>query len=194
MLRLKEVVDRQRDELRAQAHEIVCKSRDTEAVRVWELGGVLCQGPRGAAFMSHPPSPGLSQLLSLLGQVAPMSLGGDTASPLAALGPPAAGTAPTLHGHERGAAAQGGRGAGPAQECSGAEVRPGGCHAAKPEGHEQEEQDSSGEPAARACCGESELWPRCCWASPALTPHSQPGVQLLVRADTATQGNPAAGN
>uniref|UniRef100_A0A8C0U0Z4 Rab interacting lysosomal protein n=1 Tax=Cyanistes caeruleus TaxID=156563 RepID=A0A8C0U0Z4_CYACU len=33
MLRLKEVVDRQRDELRAQAHEIVCKSRDTEAVR-----------------------------------------------------------------------------------------------------------------------------------------------------------------
>lgn len=32
MLRLKEVVDKQRDELRAQAHEIVCKSRDTEAV------------------------------------------------------------------------------------------------------------------------------------------------------------------
>ncbi|XP_069647385.1 rab-interacting lysosomal protein isoform X2 [Haliaeetus albicilla] len=31
MLRLKEVVDKQRDELRAQAHEIVCKSRDTEA-------------------------------------------------------------------------------------------------------------------------------------------------------------------
>ncbi|NXJ35056.1 RILP protein, partial [Ciconia maguari] len=33
MLRLKEVVDRQRDELRAQAHEIVCKSRDTEALQ-----------------------------------------------------------------------------------------------------------------------------------------------------------------
>lgn len=39
MLRLKEVVDKQRDELRAQAHEIVCKSRDTEAVSVWELAG-----------------------------------------------------------------------------------------------------------------------------------------------------------
>ncbi|NXP76423.1 RILP protein, partial [Ramphastos sulfuratus] len=33
MLRLKEVVDKQRDELRAQAHEIVCKSRDTEALQ-----------------------------------------------------------------------------------------------------------------------------------------------------------------
>nr|XP_031362295.1 rab-interacting lysosomal protein isoform X2 [Lonchura striata domestica] len=33
MLRLKEVVDRQRDELCAQAHEIVCKSRDTEALQ-----------------------------------------------------------------------------------------------------------------------------------------------------------------
>ncbi|NXH16633.1 RILP protein, partial [Bucco capensis] len=33
MLRLKEVVDRQRDELRAQAHEIICKSRDTEALQ-----------------------------------------------------------------------------------------------------------------------------------------------------------------
>ncbi|NXD27557.1 RILP protein, partial [Spelaeornis formosus] len=33
MLKLKEVVDRQRDELRAQAHEIVCKSRDTEALQ-----------------------------------------------------------------------------------------------------------------------------------------------------------------
>ncbi|NWS76094.1 RILP protein, partial [Crotophaga sulcirostris] len=33
MLRLKEVVDRQRDELRAQAHEILCKSRDTEALQ-----------------------------------------------------------------------------------------------------------------------------------------------------------------
>ncbi|NWT84504.1 RILP protein, partial [Lanius ludovicianus] len=33
MLRLKEVVDRQRDEIRAQAHEIVCKSRDTEALQ-----------------------------------------------------------------------------------------------------------------------------------------------------------------
>uniref|UniRef100_A0A8C0IBN9 RH2 domain-containing protein n=1 Tax=Bubo bubo TaxID=30461 RepID=A0A8C0IBN9_BUBBB len=45
MLRLKEVVDKQRDELRAQAHEIVCKSRDTEAVRVWELLGVVREGP-----------------------------------------------------------------------------------------------------------------------------------------------------
>ncbi|NXG69527.1 RILP protein, partial [Baryphthengus martii] len=33
MLRLKEVVDKQRDELRAQAHEIVRKSRDTEALQ-----------------------------------------------------------------------------------------------------------------------------------------------------------------
>uniref|UniRef100_A0A8C4UQW4 Rab interacting lysosomal protein n=1 Tax=Falco tinnunculus TaxID=100819 RepID=A0A8C4UQW4_FALTI len=33
MLRLKEVVDKQRDQLRAQAHEIVCKSRDTEALQ-----------------------------------------------------------------------------------------------------------------------------------------------------------------
>ncbi|NWS61376.1 RILP protein, partial [Chunga burmeisteri] len=33
MLRLKEVVDKQRDELRAQAHEILCKSRDTEALQ-----------------------------------------------------------------------------------------------------------------------------------------------------------------
>ncbi|NXK12766.1 RILP protein, partial [Herpetotheres cachinnans] len=33
MLRLKEVVDKQRDKLRAQAHEIVCKSRDTEALQ-----------------------------------------------------------------------------------------------------------------------------------------------------------------
>ncbi|NXW43764.1 RILP protein, partial [Nyctiprogne leucopyga] len=33
MLRLKEVVDKQRDELRAQAHEIVCKNRDTEALQ-----------------------------------------------------------------------------------------------------------------------------------------------------------------
>ncbi|NXX21559.1 RILP protein, partial [Podargus strigoides] len=33
MLRLKEVVDKQRDELRAQAHEITCKSRDTEALQ-----------------------------------------------------------------------------------------------------------------------------------------------------------------
>ncbi|KFQ34470.1 Rab-interacting lysosomal protein, partial [Merops nubicus] len=33
MLRLKEVVDKQRDELRAQAHEIICKSRDTEALQ-----------------------------------------------------------------------------------------------------------------------------------------------------------------
>lgn len=155
MLRLKEVVDRQRDELRAQAHEIVCKSRDTEAVRAGELRGVVCQDP-GSCFHVTSPPPGLSQLLSLLGQVALVSLGGDTASPLAALGPPAAGTAPALHGHERGAAAQGGRGAGPAQECSGAEVRPGGCHAAEPEGNEQEEQDSPGEPSARAWCGESE--------------------------------------
>ncbi|NXG17273.1 RILP protein, partial [Grallaria varia] len=33
MLQLKEVVDKQRDELRAQAHEIVCKSRDMEALQ-----------------------------------------------------------------------------------------------------------------------------------------------------------------
>ncbi|XP_067422104.1 rab-interacting lysosomal protein isoform X2 [Emydura macquarii macquarii] len=33
MLRLKEVVDKQRDEIRAQAHEIVCKNRDTEALQ-----------------------------------------------------------------------------------------------------------------------------------------------------------------
>ncbi|XP_062816453.1 rab-interacting lysosomal protein isoform X1 [Anolis carolinensis] len=33
MLRLKEVVDRQRDEIRAQAHEIHCKTRDTEALQ-----------------------------------------------------------------------------------------------------------------------------------------------------------------
>ncbi|NXN96874.1 RILP protein, partial [Rhinopomastus cyanomelas] len=33
MLRLKEVVDKQRDELRAQTHEILCKSRDTEALQ-----------------------------------------------------------------------------------------------------------------------------------------------------------------
>ncbi|XP_059573132.1 rab-interacting lysosomal protein isoform X2 [Alligator mississippiensis] len=33
MLRLKEVVDKQRDELRAQAHEILCRSRDTEALQ-----------------------------------------------------------------------------------------------------------------------------------------------------------------
>lgn len=40
MLRLKEVVDKQRDELRAQAHEIVCKSRDTEAVSGWGAKGL----------------------------------------------------------------------------------------------------------------------------------------------------------
>lgn len=56
MLRLKEVVDRQRDELRAQAHEIVCKSRDTEAVRARELRGVVCQGP-GDLLSCHIPSP-----------------------------------------------------------------------------------------------------------------------------------------
>uniref|UniRef100_A0A8C8RFM6 Rab interacting lysosomal protein n=1 Tax=Pelusios castaneus TaxID=367368 RepID=A0A8C8RFM6_9SAUR len=33
MLRLKEVVDKQRDEIRAQAHEIVCKNRDVEALQ-----------------------------------------------------------------------------------------------------------------------------------------------------------------
>lgn len=55
MLRLKEVVDRQRDELRAQAHEIVCKSRDTEAVRA--LGAQGCGVPRawGPAFVSRLP-------------------------------------------------------------------------------------------------------------------------------------------
>lgn len=57
MLRLKEVVDKQRDELRAQAHEIVCKSRDTEAVSAW-----------GPAFMSPPL--GLMLLLVIpLGQM-----------------------------------------------------------------------------------------------------------------------------
>ncbi|XP_040982549.1 rab-interacting lysosomal protein isoform X1 [Aquila chrysaetos chrysaetos] len=54
MLRLKEVVDKQRDELRAQAHEIVCKSRDTEAVSVWELAGVVCEGP-GDLLSCHLP-------------------------------------------------------------------------------------------------------------------------------------------
>lgn len=44
MLRLKEVVDKQRDELRAQAHEIVCKSRDTEAVSVRELVAWCVEG------------------------------------------------------------------------------------------------------------------------------------------------------
>lgn len=139
---------------------------------------------KGPGTCFHVTSPlGLSQLLSLLGQVALMALRGDTASLLAALGPPAAGTAPSLHGHERGATAQGGRGAGPAQECSGAEVRPGGCDAAKPEGNKQEEQDSPGEPAPRAWCGESELWPRCCWTSATLTPHFQPCVELLAHPD-----------
>uniref|UniRef100_A0A8D0L5S4 Rab interacting lysosomal protein n=1 Tax=Sphenodon punctatus TaxID=8508 RepID=A0A8D0L5S4_SPHPU len=33
MLRLKEVVDKQRDQIRAQAHEIGCKTRDTEALQ-----------------------------------------------------------------------------------------------------------------------------------------------------------------
>lgn len=55
MLRLKKVVDRQRDELRAQAHEIVCKSRDTEAVRAWELRGVVCQGPGDLLSCHIPP-------------------------------------------------------------------------------------------------------------------------------------------
>lgn len=42
MLRLKEVVDKQRDEIRAQAHEILLKTRDTEAVRPFPaLGGAL---------------------------------------------------------------------------------------------------------------------------------------------------------
>lgn len=52
MLRLKEVVDKQRDELRAQAHEIVCKSRDTEAVSLWELAGVVCERPGDLLSMS----------------------------------------------------------------------------------------------------------------------------------------------
>lgn len=54
MLRLKEVVDKQRDELRAQAHEIVCKSRDTEAVSLWELVGVVCEWP-GDLLLCHLP-------------------------------------------------------------------------------------------------------------------------------------------
>ncbi|XP_068766696.1 rab-interacting lysosomal protein [Struthio camelus] len=41
MLRLKEVVDKQRDEIRAQAHEIVCKSRDTEALQE-QLNRFMC--------------------------------------------------------------------------------------------------------------------------------------------------------
>lgn len=53
MLRLKEVVDKQRDEIRAQAHEIVCKSRDTEAVSAGELEGV-----KGLGTCFHVPSPG----------------------------------------------------------------------------------------------------------------------------------------
>lgn len=57
MLRLKEVVDKQRDELRAQAHEIVCKSQDTEAVSA--------QGP---AFMS-PPLGLMAPLVIPLGQM-----------------------------------------------------------------------------------------------------------------------------
>lgn len=65
MLRLKEVVDKQRDELRAQAHEIVCKSRDTEAVSVWELLGVVCEGP--GDLLSCHLALGLSLLVSLLG-------------------------------------------------------------------------------------------------------------------------------
>lgn len=69
MLRLKEVVDKQRDELRAQAHEIICKSRDTEAVSVWELQGVVCEGP-GDLLSCHLPQGLSSQLVSLLAQMA----------------------------------------------------------------------------------------------------------------------------
>lgn len=68
MLRLKEVVDKQRDELRAQAHEIVCKSRDTEAVSMWELTGVVCEGP-GDLLSCHLALGLLRQLVSLLGQM-----------------------------------------------------------------------------------------------------------------------------
>lgn len=53
MLRLKEVVDKQRDEIRAQAHEIVCKSRDTEAVSAGELEDV-----KGLGTCFPVPSPG----------------------------------------------------------------------------------------------------------------------------------------
>lgn len=68
MLRLKEVVDKQRDELRAQAHEIVCKSRDTEAVSLWELAGVVCERP-GDLLSCHLPLGLSSRLVSLLGQM-----------------------------------------------------------------------------------------------------------------------------
>jgi len=151
MLRLKEVVDKQRDELRAQAHEIVCKSRDTEAVSVRELAGVVCEGPEDL-LSCHLPVGLLWRLGSLLGQM-PFPwlclrwcpwVGAQSCccpSPSAAPGPPAAGATASLYGHERGPASQGGRGAGSAQERAGEEGRPGGCDAANPEGNEQEEQD-----------------------------------------------------
>ncbi|XP_075024857.1 rab-interacting lysosomal protein isoform X3 [Calonectris borealis] len=129
MLRLKEVVDKQRDELRAQAHEIVCKSRDTEAVSVWELTGVVCEGP-GDLLSCH---------------LAPGAV--VTAAP---------GATASLHGHERGPASQGGRGAGSAQKRAGEKVGPGGHDAANPEGNEQEEQDLR-DPAAKAQPGRSAV-------------------------------------
>uniref|UniRef100_A0A493TAV2 RH1 domain-containing protein n=1 Tax=Anas platyrhynchos platyrhynchos TaxID=8840 RepID=A0A493TAV2_ANAPP len=111
MLRLKEVVDKQRDEIRAQAHEIVCKSRDTEAVSAGELEDV-----KGLGTCFPVPSPGpVSQacrgrclshaVQALVALVAAErcccgSLG-------AAVGFPAPGAAAALHVHERGPAAQG---------------------------------------------------------------------------------------
>lgn len=69
---------------------------------------------------------------------------------------PAAGAAAPLHVHERGAAAQSGRGAGAAQERPGEEIGLGGRCAANPEGNEQEEQGCPRGTAAAARPG--ELW------------------------------------
>lgn len=169
MLRLKEVVDKQRDEIRAQAHEIVCKSRDTEAVSAGELEDV-----KGLGTCFPVPSPGpVSQacrgrclshaVQALVALVAAErcccgSLG-------AAVGFPAPGAAAALHVHERGPAAQGSRGAGAAQERAGEEVGPGGRRGANPEGDEQEEQGCRRGTAAEAQHGElapagDSEWPR----------------------------------
>lgn len=51
MLQLKEVVDRQRDKIRAQDHEIQRKARDTEAVSASESGW------RGSQGWGAPTSP-----------------------------------------------------------------------------------------------------------------------------------------
>lgn len=77
MLRLKEVVDKQRDELRAQAHEIVCKSRDTEAVsvRVWCVKGLgTCFHVTSPWGCRHGEPAGADAFPVAL--YAPMSLGG----------------------------------------------------------------------------------------------------------------------